>query len=343
MAEQLLLVRKAMIRLLWCLTAVSGGAVLAEVPNVVDLNLPEEAVVYRSLVTIADVAQMSGGTPTLRALIGAIDVAELAEVSSSETIRSSQLKLRLGLAGFDSADFRLSGASRTLIIRRSEQIRDELIIRSVQGPLAAHWGVDPSLLQVRLARPLSSVIRESLETNEALDLKPFVPESCRPGRLPLNIGAYRDGQLVETFPVTLDVELTRRVMVARQDLRPGERITAEDVQVEKRSLTGRTAIQVADEAVGQLAARWIRAGDVLERTHVQLRRSSPREDARSHAVPRRTVVRLVARKPGLLVTVRAAELMDDARVGDTVRVRNLTSNKVVTGRLVDPGQVEVSF
>ena len=102
-------------------------------------------------------------------------------------------------------------------------------------------------------------------------------------------------------------------------------------------------LEVADDVVGHTAARWVRTGAVLERADIRLGQRTTREDARPYTVPRRSVVRLVARKPGLRVTVSAAELLEDGRIGETVSARNLTSNRIVTGRLVDPSEVEVSF
>lgn len=329
--------------LLVCCACQPAWVLCAELTPSVEVRLKQAAVIHRSLVTIADVADLKGGTAEQRGAIGALDVAELSEASSSETVRRSQVQLRLRLAGIDPEGCEVTGATETSVSRRSEALGDEAIIAAVRDPLATHWGVAPPSLQLRLVRPLTEAVRAKLDTNGDMELRPFLPATSLPGRLQLSIGVYRSGQLLQTFPVALDAELTRRVAVARQDLRPGQKITADDVVVEQKTLSGRTAINVAEDVIGQIAARGIRAGSVLERTDVQFQLTSPREDARPYTVPRRTVVRLVARKPGLLVTVRAAELLDEGRIGDTVRVRNLSSNKVITGRLVDPTEVEVSF
>ena len=150
MIAQLPKIRQAVIRLLLWLTVGSGGVVCGETRDPVELYLPKEAVINRSLVTVADVAQLKGGTPELRALIGAIDLAELTQDASSETIRASQLELRLKLAGIDSARFRLSGASSTrdhppprALARRNDHsggarpARRTLESRSFRSPAAA--------------------------------------------------------------------------------------------------------------------------------------------------------------------------------------------------------------
>ena len=57
----------------------------------------------------------------------------------------------------------------------------------------------------------------------------------------------------------------------------------------------------------------------------------------------RDTVRLVARKGGLTVIISAAESLQQGSVGDLIRVRNLQSNRVITGRVASREEVTISF
>src|SRR5690606_36135569 len=57
----------------------------------------------------------------------------------------------------------------------------------------------------------------------------------------------------------------------------------------------------------------------------------------------RDVVQLVARGKGIRATVPAAEALDSGRVGDTIRVRNIHSGRIVVGEVISAEEVQVKF
>ena len=59
-------------------------------------------------------------------------------------------------------------------------------------------------------------------------------------------------------------------------------------------------------------------------------------------VKSRDPVRLTVRVGGLRITA-LGEALQDGRVGQNIRVRNVDSNKMVTGRVLDRGLVEVDY
>jgi hypothetical protein len=57
----------------------------------------------------------------------------------------------------------------------------------------------------------------------------------------------------------------------------------------------------------------------------------------------RDVVRLSVRGQGLTVSIPAAEALQSGRVGDSIRVRNPRSGRIVAGRVVSAGEVEIEL
>jgi flagella basal body P-ring formation protein FlgA len=57
----------------------------------------------------------------------------------------------------------------------------------------------------------------------------------------------------------------------------------------------------------------------------------------------RDTVNVTARKGNLTVSMQGGVALEKGGVGDTIRVRNPTSTRTITARIVAPGKVEVSL
>ncbi|MEE2787568.1 MAG: flagellar basal body P-ring formation chaperone FlgA [Myxococcota bacterium] len=124
------------------------------------------------------------------------------------------------------------------------------------------------------------------------------------------------------------------VMTVRTELRRGHRISAEDLmpmQVSNSKLPS-DVVQRIDFIVGADARRRIRPGQPIRQAWFKV----------PPAVKRGQRVRLVAvRGPIRLSTI--GEALNNAPQGGFVRVRNIDSRKVVTGRATRSGTVEMEF
>ncbi len=312
---------------------------MAIAQGIVQIELRPAASTTKSIVTLADIATVEGGDGRVRAQIRSLDITELEAAPSADTVKESQVALRVQLAGIPQRLYHIEGAAETEVTREHTQINDQVVIEAIRNPLARQWHVQPESIRIRLTQPLARSVRSVPETDE-FRLEPFIRETIVPGRTRISIGLYDGDDLAHTFSVSIDTSIRRRVAIAQLRIRPQHVITAEDIQVEQRDLTGRDALNIPDVVINRMASRWLRAGQVIRANDVY------KASARSKTVVkvrRNSVVRLVARKNGLRVTVRGATLLRDAHVGETVPAVNPTSEETVVGRLVSPTEVEVPF
>ncbi|OHE83863.1 MAG: flagella basal body P-ring formation protein FlgA [Lysobacterales bacterium RIFOXYD1_FULL_69_11] len=132
--------------------------------------------------------------------------------------------------------------------------------------------------------------------------------------------------------VPVRVRDVREVAVLRDSVKAGQTITADDVTLQRRDMAGAQGPGFADPAdlVGQVARRGFASGDALTRDDVAagelLRRGDP--------------VVLLSRIGGVEVRV-AGRVLGQPGVGGTVSVENIASRRVVRGRVVEAGVVEV--
>ena len=111
----------------------------------------------------------------------------------------------------------------------------------------------------------------------------------------------------------------------------------QDVEFVRTAVTRQDRRQAATDVVGHKAKRNMPAQQIIRSGDVDL--SSLAENA--ILIKPRDVVRMIARKRGLTVVVPAGEALQQGRLGEMIRVRNPQSRKIVIGRVLSSGEVEV--
>ncbi|MFP7722166.1 flagellar basal body P-ring formation chaperone FlgA [Lysobacter sp. A3-1-A15] len=191
----------------------------------------------------------------------------------------------------------------------AEAIRDAALAAVGADASSAEASVDSRLRMAACAQPLQAVpvSRRSVQVRcaDAPGWQMFVPVRVR------------------------DV---REVVVLKDSVQAGQPITAEDVTVQRRDMAGAGGTGFSDPAdlVGQVARHGLAPGVAPVRDDVAagqlLRRGDP--------------VVLLSRVGGVEVRV-AGRVLGQPGAGGTVSVENIESRRVVRGRVVEAGVVEV--
>ncbi|MCU0935003.1 MAG: flagellar basal body P-ring formation protein FlgA [Gammaproteobacteria bacterium] len=150
----------------------------------------------------------------------------------------------------------------------------------------------------------------------------------------LTVGVRCSGERPWSIFVPARARTLGPVVVLARSVTPGASLTAADVKVEERDLTSAPAGHFPDPAavLGRTLKRSLAPGQPLTASVV----------ASSLRVRRGERVVLVARLAGVDVRMQG-EALRDAAVGETVTVRNLSSQRVVEGRVGSDGSVEVAM
>jgi flagella basal body P-ring formation protein FlgA len=319
----------------------------ADDPSRVTVELRPTVTVDHTLLTVADVADVRGGDVGLRRRIAQLDLAELAPAPSREELRQSRVGLRLFLAGIAETQIRLCGAATTVVSFEHRVVNDQQIIEALQSSLSALWNVPPEALLIRLSQPLDQSLPKDFKWPADPRLTPFLGPDEVPGRQRISLGVHVGDQLVQTISVPVDVQLEMAVAIATRDLAAGDPITPDAVRFERRRLVGAKAIRTAShDVLGKFVLQPIRAGQLMEKDQLTQHRPDKATAAGAANGPQvrsQAIVSVVARRKNLRVVFHNAQLLSTARVGETVRVRNMESNRVLVGRLISTTEVEITF
>ncbi len=165
--------------------------------------------------------------------------------------------------------------------------------------------------------------------NSSWDLTPDWTQVRGSFQIPLEV--TDDVGKKNTFWIMGKVILTRNVVVMRRSLLYGERIQAQDIEIQKRDVTYKPdCIIDPKEAVGAQTKAPLSANSLLTRSQFQ----------RQPALVRGQSVTITAKETGWNISVKGiAE--ENGFVGDLVKVSNPFTKKVVMGTVIAEGVVEV--
>ncbi|MEZ5831457.1 MAG: flagellar basal body P-ring formation chaperone FlgA [Dongiaceae bacterium] len=125
-----------------------------------------------------------------------------------------------------------------------------------------------------------------------------------------------------------------QIPVPKRLISAGDIISAADLEwqpVHLSRLSG-SSLTDADQLVGRMAKRPLRAGQILRQSDVEV----------SPIIHRNDLIRLVVKTGQMTLSVQG-KAMQDAAMGQTIRVINVNSNRQLSGTVIDAGTVAVGF
>ena len=167
-----------------------------------------------------------------------------------------------------------------------------------------------------------------------VDVKAHVPAQISYVSLtPVRASIFVGGRLHRTVSFTASVRVYDTVIIANHDLRIEVPVTAEDFRVAEVAIDGRNEyVKEVAEVVGLVPHRFVRGGSPVTRGYFQ----------QPIAVNSGQRVNIIINYRGIQATARGI-VMTRGRIGALVKVKNETSEKILTARVVDSQTVEVTL
>ncbi|UCE58580.1 MAG: flagellar basal body P-ring formation protein FlgA [Phycisphaerales bacterium] len=153
------------------------------------------------------------------------------------------------------------------------------------------------------------------------------------GLTPLEVDVVAGGRVVQTVPLVVQVNMSRRCVAARRSINQNATIRASDVDMVTASVTRVDKLGVGDVGmvIGQRAKRFVPAGTLIEPSMLE---SVP-------LVRRGDIVRL-ASVVGAIRVVTSARATEDGLLGDVITVRAADNKRVeFEAVVVGPQQVQI--
>lgn len=142
-----------------------------------------------------------------------------------------------------------------------------------------------------------------------------------------------DDKPATTCVVRGRLEVVAEVATAAVTLHKGDVISENSIVMQKLDIGGlQKPFTAKEQLLGMQVARTVNAGTPLEETHI----------AMPTVVKSGEMVKIVARK-GAMQLSTSGLAKTDGRLGETIQVKNISSNKLIHCRVDGPGMVSVEF
>jgi flagella basal body P-ring formation protein FlgA len=228
------------------------------------------------------------------------------------------------------ADVDWQGSQTIVVERKSNILRQEQLQEIITVFLKENT--------VKL--PQTEVRFTSIRAPEALTLPAgklsWKVTPSRPGIMGSNsfsIALFVDGKPAGTCVVRGRLEAVAEVVTAAATLHKGDLITDSNIVLQRQDIGGTdNPIMAKEEILGKQVARTVNAGVILKREHIVL----------PPVIKEGEMVKILAQK-GALHIATSGIAKSDGRLGETIPVKNISSNKIIHCRVDGPGMVSVEF
>jgi flagella basal body P-ring formation protein FlgA len=237
--------------------------------------------------------------------------------------------------GFDDSDMEFAGAKVTQVSVASQEITPQDLIDRVRPWIDQRIGVMARAERMGLDY-MSTPSRVLIPAGEwdAAPAPTWVPRGVT-RTLSVPVWITIDDVTVKRVTLALNLHLYAMIPVANRAIHRHEALTEADVEyveVDLTTLNGGSPIRPFAEVLGVRATREIRAGENLT-------------DQNSETIPlidKGDQVTILLEAPRMSITT-TGEALQDGRLGDFIRIKNLMSDKVIQARVVKERLVQVDL
>jgi flagella basal body P-ring formation protein FlgA len=291
------------------------------------IRLPDEATVEGENLTLGQVAEVNGS----EAIVAKAREVQLGRISlpgQKVTIDRSLILSRLACSEAAVVNPVFSGADKVIVNRKALVIKGDKFIDSASSFLAgsireqsiARW--EPAKVPAEFVLPAGT---------QNFDLVPRLVSRGANGLATIEVGVVADGKLAGSRQITLRPKYNVHKMVTTTDIAAGQAITAENTRIENA---------VSDEAqtpdwaapYGLVAVRNLPSGSVISPGMAK----PPKAQV---VIERNQTVIIRIESAGLLVTA-LGKTMQQGKLGEYIKVRNIDSQRVIMAKVNEDGTVE---
>jgi flagella basal body P-ring formation protein FlgA len=300
------------ITLLFTLTVVSHAE---------EITLKTEAYVGGPTITLGDIALIKGPDSEL---LKTIEIGPAASPGSFRRVDAALIQSKIQHAGFDAAEFELSGR-RTTVKTLSLDVKKGMIAENLRRFIQKEMPWDSNLTLIDVTPPSKGFTVSDGEID-------FVWKP-NPQYNYLGHGSFRgelvvDGIVEKSFYAKANIETYQPVLVATTSIARGESLSDSNTRLEKKELSSLNAdvFFSLTELEGSVARSSIFQGQVLNRKKV----------VPKTIVKRNQIIPVETRIGGIRISSRGLALKDGS-AGEILTCRNLGSKTEFTGILQKNG------
>ena len=307
--------------ILWSLIAVPAFA------GPITIAIKEEAVVKGSLITLGEIADITGTDPNRIEGLRELKLGSAPPPGTSLMLTQRLLGIRLAGTGADFSEVTWQTPPVVTVTSGSQTVRGEELAAVVKRSLMTKLVGDGEVTLDILAIPADLQVPLG-----AIQYTIGIPGGVRfAGPTATYVTINVDGRRFHSVLVRAEVKRYQQVVVAARPIDAQEIITSEALRLERMD-TGRLASYITDgnQVLGLASRRSVAIGTPITSSMV----------VKPILIKRGALVTIVARMGDIEVTAAGQALQDGAH-GQLIRVQNMNSKRMIAAQVVDASTVLV--
>lgn len=326
------------------LSALQGGASEGQAADgpLLKVTLRDRVRTTDGVLQIKHVAQLEGMPKSALKRWEELDLWDGTEEPSEEMhITRSLIAARLLLAGCQADMMTFSGATVAEVERiEPRDLTDTEVERLAQHEVAQQLGLDPERVEVRLLGPCVERLKPSDSPLGELDVIPPLPRTNDPR---ITVRWIEGGVVKSTLTCGVRIRVSRDWPAAARDLPVGQVLSAADVVTQPVWCQWTEIAPQADQCVGKRLKRGLEAQARLTLADMAVPSPASAQPLPAPVIKPRDLIRVSAVRGNLKVVLPSAEALQAGRPGERIRLRNLESQRVITGTVIAAGEVEIQL
>jgi len=312
-------------RLFWygcsCFWGLAASAVFAA--QGVVLQLPEKATVVGPQISLGEIAEVISDDKTVADRLRRMTVGKAAPAGDRVKMTLGYLKVALRREGYNLQDFSFGGGETVDVLTQSQDFDPSGLLPRVKAFILAQTGETPENVDVKLEGVGKKITLPAGEITAKF--RPSFTGQYE-GSVFLTAELEVDGRLVRVLPIRTIVDIYHPAVTVVKAIGKGEKFNRANVALVRTpsSKIVKGCFRHLDPILGRSAAMPLPPGTVLRVTDIY---DPP-------VIRHGDVVQGVVEKGNIELSVQVRAI-EDGKAGDSIRVENTDSRKVLHGKVLD--------
>ncbi len=306
---------------------------LARQTGKIEINLMGNVILEEKTITFRDISTVTGDDVKLVNRINDIEIGKTPWANSIRRINKDFMKMRLNVSNVNVADVNFTNANSVAVSVESTKITGLEISQRAKEYLLNFLPVTDREATVELTRMPGDQWVPSRRDKINLDIS-LVDSSKDRGNIELIVSAYSNGMRYFKIPVRFKVRVFEYVAITKRKIARNQQLTRENVFMARRETTKirGLAFSSRDNLRGKTAVVSILPYTILTEDMVE---TPP-------TIKQGSVIKLFITSSGFRIVTKGLA-QQTGYTGETIKVKNLDSKKILYGEIIDSGRVQITF
>ncbi len=275
--------------------------------------------VKKSDVLLKDIAKVKSSQERLKDFIENIKIKEVDRVTK---ISKEEIKNRLRENYIDLKSVIIKGSNRVIVRRAIKKISQIQIEEDLRKFLYKRYGKNIEIKSIGIGK-------KEITLPDGKIAKKIQKRNKSSNNIYLNYELYVDGERYLSLPINVRVEFFTLAPFAKRDIPKGKIIDFNDIYFKKYPKRSSRDCLTKEDIIGKIAKRVIRRDSVIKRYYL----------LPNFKVFKNRNVKILYSKGALNIELLGLALENGA-LGDIIRVKNISTNKVIKCKVVGPFTVK---